>query len=102
MWLYAIGAALTAVGYAYAAGKKRGEEASTKGVDQAMAEAFLIALLWVPALFFFWPYVAGKQRGASLKDARVRSALREMEYAKLEEDSRHEVALALVKGGDRK
>lgn len=97
---YLLGIAVAVVTHTYREGQARGEGQSCKAQDRVVAEAMVLGLLWLPALFFFWPYVFGRRRGAALKDARVRAALVEQEVAKLEEDARHEVALALVRGGD--
>lgn len=92
MWfvLYLAAGAATTAAYAYRAGLR------DEKVDPAWTEAVVAGVLWFGFLLVVLPYWAGRARAARLRDARVESALRAQEIARLEEDCRQEVARALV------
>lgn len=99
MWLglYFACMALTSAAYAHRQGVKNpGQSFEKHAVNTIIAGVFFWAV-WLVLV----PYWLGQARGRALHDASVQAALRAQEVAKLEEDARHEVALALVRGGER-
>lgn len=92
MWLglYLVGMLASAAKFSYSRGREG------KGSDDTIPAAFLVALLWLPALFTYWPWLAGRRRHELDRDASVQASIRASEMARLEEDCRQEVARALV------